>query len=81
MKKIIEDFLSLFNGITPILVILFLILTHGNYVTHYEYETSKKQIFERLDNVETLIYKILNNTIYEKDKQKPDAQKKENLAN
>lgn len=60
MKEIIDKIAVGFNAITPILVIGFLIATHGNYVNQREYEQVKNQIFIRLDNVETLIFKILN---------------------
>ena len=65
--KYFNDFLSIFNGITPIIIIIFLLVTHGNYVNINEYEYTKKLIFDRLDNVELLIYKILNNTATDQD--------------
>lgn len=64
MREIVDKIATIFNGITPILVIIFLILTHGNYVNQHEYEQVKNQIFVRLDNVEALIYKILNDKTF-----------------
>lgn len=58
--KLVDDVLSIVNGIIPIVVIVILIMTHGNYVSQNEYKTVNEQIFKRLDNVETLIYKLLN---------------------
>jgi hypothetical protein len=58
--KILDDALSILNGLIPIIVIVFLILTHGSYVSKEEYKTINEQIFKRLDNVETLIYKLLD---------------------
>jgi hypothetical protein len=57
----LDRFLSIFNAIIPIIVIVFLLTTHGNYVSKEEYKTINEQIFKRLDNVESLIYKLLDN--------------------
>jgi hypothetical protein len=56
----LDRFLSIFNAIIPIIVIVFLLMTHDNYVSKEEYNTINEQIFKRLDNVETLIYKLLD---------------------
>lgn len=58
--RLLDHSFTIFNGIVPIFVIVFLIMTHGNYVKQDEYQIVNKRIFERLDNVETLIYKIIS---------------------
>jgi hypothetical protein len=64
--KLVDDVLSVINGVIPIVVIVFLIMTHGNYVSKDEYKTVNDQIFKRLDNVEALIYKLLNDPTHKK---------------
>jgi hypothetical protein len=64
----LDRFLSVFNAIIPIIVIVFLLMTHGNYVSKEEYKTINEQIFKRLDNVETLIYKLLDDPTHSKNK-------------
>jgi hypothetical protein len=66
--KYLDHFLSIFNSIIPIIVIVFLLMTHGNYVSKEEYKIINEQIFKRLDNVETLIYKLLDNPPYNSNK-------------
>jgi hypothetical protein len=58
--KFLDNSFAIFNGIVPIFVVVFILMTHGNYVKQDEYQQINKQIFERLDNVEMLIHKILN---------------------
>ena len=58
--RFLDHSFTIFNGIVPIFVIVFLIMTHGNYIKQDEYQIVNKKIFERLDNVETLIYKIIS---------------------
>jgi len=58
--KFLDNFFAIFNGIVPIFVIVFILMTHGNYVKQDEYQQINKRIFDRLDNVEMLIHKILN---------------------
>lgn len=64
--KYLDRVLSIFNGIIPIIVIVMLYSTHGNYVSKEEYNTINEQIFKRLDNVETLIYKLIDDPSHSK---------------
>lgn len=60
MKQIIDKIAIWINAATPLLVIGFLIATHGTYVNKQEYNQVTNQILVRLDNVESLIYKLLD---------------------
>ena len=62
--KLLDDALSVINGIIPIIVVVFLLMTHGSYVSKEEYKAINEQIFKRLDNVETLIYKLLDEPVH-----------------
>jgi hypothetical protein len=66
--KLLDDALSVINGIIPIIVVVFLLMTHGSYVSKEEYKAINEQIFKRLDNVETLIYKLLDDPVHNKNK-------------
>lgn len=60
MKKSLDVLFTIFNAIIPVAIIVFIITTHKDYVKISEYEAVRTQIFERLDNVENLIYKLMD---------------------
>lgn len=60
MKSVFDRIFTIFNAIIPVAVIVFIITTHKDYVRQDEYNAVKTELFHRLDNVEGLIYKLLN---------------------
>lgn len=57
-KALFDRLFSILNALIPIFVVVFLLFTHGNYVKYNEYEEMKQQIFNRLDNIESMILNI-----------------------
>jgi hypothetical protein len=60
MKSVFDRIFTIFNAIIPIAVIVFIVATHKDYVHQDEYNAVKTQLFQRLDKVEELIYKLVN---------------------
>ena len=59
--KYSDTLFSVFNGLVPVIVIVLLILTRSSYVSQDEFDQTKGQLFKRLDNVEGLMHRIINN--------------------
>lgn len=62
MKIVFEKFVTISNALTPFVVIIFLYFAHNNYVKQDEYLKVKDDIFNRLDHIEQLMYRIINKT-------------------
>jgi len=60
MKRVFDRIFTVFNAIIPIAVIIFIISTHKEYVHQDEYNAVKTELFQRLDKVEGLIYKLID---------------------